>query len=54
MYIIYSTEEVSLLFSIIPEQLNAFVPSWHGFKNFVAEEIELLICNEKWLRSFTS
>jgi hypothetical protein len=38
---IYSTE-VSLFVHIIPENIDAFVPCWHRFKNSVAAEIGLL------------
>jgi hypothetical protein len=41
MKLLYSTE-VSLFFNQIPEYVDAFAPSWHGFKNFVVVEIGLL------------
>jgi hypothetical protein len=41
MLLIYSTE-ISLYFNIIPKHTDAFVPSWHKFKNSVLVEIGLL------------
>jgi hypothetical protein len=41
MQLIYSTK-VPLFFNTIPEHIDAFVPSWHEFKNSVAVEIGLL------------
>lgn len=41
MQLIFSTQ-ASLIFVVIFEHIDAFVPSWHEFKIFVAVEIALL------------
>jgi hypothetical protein len=41
MWLICSTE-ISLYFNTIPEHIDAFVPSWHEFKNSIAVEIRSL------------
>jgi hypothetical protein len=41
MQLTYSAE-VSLFFSIIPGNVDAFVPNWHEFKKSVAVEAGLL------------